>query len=69
MADGDRCPWQVRHRSKIGDSEPGDEQGMWTREQIERMDAEFVSAMQRAIRNGDEHVTVAHARPSSTQDT
>jgi hypothetical protein len=29
-------------------------EGTWTREQIETMDAEFVSAMQRAIANGAE---------------
>jgi hypothetical protein len=36
-----------------GPSQPGDEQnGTWTREQLERMDAKFCAAMERAIASG-----------------
>jgi len=38
------------------EQQPGDEQnGEWPREQLERMDANFCAAMERAIERGFEH--------------
>jgi hypothetical protein len=33
--------------------------GLWTREQIERMDAEFCCALERAINDGREHAPMS----------
>jgi hypothetical protein len=51
-----RNSWKTRHRSRVGDAQPGDENGTWTRERLERMDADFCHALERAIRSGAERV-------------
>jgi hypothetical protein len=59
-----RVPYHKRHeqpcdgRSQLATApcEPGDEQeGTWPRDQLVRMDARFVRAVERAIANGEEH--------------
>jgi hypothetical protein len=57
----DRNDWRVRHRSRIGDAQPGDENGTWSRERLERMDAEFCRALERAIASGREHAPTSTA--------
>jgi hypothetical protein len=45
------------HMSRIAaaDSEPGDEQGTWPREQLLRMDRRFVERVETAFENSSEH--------------
>jgi hypothetical protein len=46
---------RLRHLSRTGDSQPDDRQHRdWTRERLERMDARFRTAVERAIANGEE---------------
>jgi hypothetical protein len=40
---------------KIGEQQPGDEQGAWSRERLERMNDRFVEQVEKAIKRGSEH--------------
>jgi hypothetical protein len=67
MADGDRNHWRVRHRSKIGEAQPGDElNGTWSRERLEAMNAEFVAQVERAIRSGRERAPTSTVAESNS---
>jgi hypothetical protein len=62
MTDG-RNHFTVRHRSKVNEAQPGDEQATWPRDRLQAMDRKFSERLEAAIERGDEH-----ARPSPAQD-
>jgi hypothetical protein len=52
----ERNEWPTRHRSKISEAQPGDEQiGNWPRPVLERMNQRFAERLERAIASGSEH--------------
>ena len=58
---------RLRHNTKIGDAEPDDRRhGDWTRAQLEKMNARFIAAVERAFRRGREHRQSAAAEFIST---
>jgi hypothetical protein len=54
----------LNSKIKNAPQEPGDEQqGNWPRDQLVRMDARFVHAVERAIARGEEHPKSEPPRP------
>ena len=58
---------RLRHNTKIGDAEPDDRRhGDWTRAKLEKMNARFIAAVERAFRRGRERRQSAAAEFVST---
>jgi len=60
---------RLRHNTKIGDAEPDDRRhGDWTRAQLEKMNARFIAAVERAFHRGRERRQSAAAEFVSRVD-
>jgi hypothetical protein len=58
---------RVRHNSKLAETQPDDRlYGDWTRAKLEKMNARFIAAVERAFRRGREHRQSAAAEFIST---
>jgi len=58
---------RVRHNSKLAETQPDDRlHGDWTRAKLEKMNARFIAAVERAFRRGRERRQSAAAEFVST---
>jgi len=52
----ERNHWRVRHRAKVSEAQPGDEQvGGWPRDRLLQMNERFREALETAVASGREH--------------
>jgi hypothetical protein len=66
MDDNRTNEWPRRHRSRVGDFEPGDEvAGAFPRDLLIKMDARFCKRLTAEIASGRENPPVKSERPDS----